>query len=88
MENLRPCIVRIKKDKNQGRNHIREIEIEEHKGYFHKWSDVFWTIGESHLVGGYSAGQMSQTFGIVEYEDGTVHQHYPYEIQFTDRSSV
>lgn len=58
---------------------------EEHKGYFHKWSDHFWTIGESPMPGGHAAGQMSQTFAIVEYEDGTVHEHLPSEIQFMDR---
>lgn len=37
------------------------------------------------MIGGHAAGQMSQTVAIVEYEDGTVHEHYPSEIQFTDR---
>ena len=27
---------------------------------------------------------MSQTVAIVEYEDGTIHEHLPSEIQFTD----
>ena len=36
------------------------------------------------LRGGHSAGQLAATFGIVEYEDGTVHECYPQEIRFCD----
>lgn len=59
-------------------------EAAEQKALFHHWSERYWTVGESPLVGGYSAGQMSQTVGIVEYEDGTVHEHLPQEIRFVD----
>ena len=93
MDGLRPCIVRIPEKREMLRDvmsgNIKRVtvqEAEEHKGYFHKWSDRFWTIGESPMVGGYAAGQMSQTVAIVEYEDGTVHEHYPLEIRFTDRN--
>lgn len=93
MDGLRPCIVRIPEKRETLRDamsgNIKRVtvqEAEERKGYFHKWSDRFWTIGESPMVGGYAAGQMSQTYAIVEYEDGTVHEHYPSEIRFTDRN--
>ncbi len=91
MSELRPCIVRTDEETITSRNCLGECktkiikEATEHKGYFHKWSDRFWTIGESPMIGGYAAGQMSQTVAIVEYEDGTVHEHYPSEIRFTDR---
>lgn len=92
MNELRPCIVRTKEETKTVRiketNERKTVVIkqaEEHKGYFHKWSDRFWTTGESPMIGGYAAGQMSQTVAIVEYEDGTVHEHYPSEIRFTDR---
>lgn len=92
MNELRPCIVRIPEKRETLRDamsgNIKRVtvqEAEEHKGYFHKWYDRIWTIGESPMVGGYAAGQISQTVAIVEYEDGTIHEHYPSEIQFTDR---
>lgn len=94
MEGLRPCIVRIPEETetrryiNVGKTKVETLVVrpaEEHKGYFHRWSDRYWTIGEYPMVGGHSAGQMSETVAIVEYEDGTVHEVYPSQIQFTDR---
>lgn len=94
MSELRPCIVRIPEETERQRHiefgkSVVETKVirpaEEHKGYFHRWSDRYWTIGESPMVGGHSAGQMSETVAIVEYEDGTVHEVYPGQIQFTDR---
>ena len=91
MNELRSCIVRIpcKTEHyrtNKGELKIRVIqEAEERKGLFHKWSNRIWAIGASP-VDGRDAGVFSQTFAIVEYEDGTVHEHYPSEIQFTDRN--
>ena len=77
--NLRPCTVRILK------NPFKRLATEEeiHNGYFHIWGI------ESYIKSGYSvgtvAGQISSTFGIVEYEDGTVHRVAPECIKFTDR---
>lgn len=85
MNELRPCIVRKQKSAAYERYMPAAKKPEEHKGYFHKWSERFWTIGESPMTGGHAAGQMSQTVAIVEYEDGTVHEHLPSEIQFMDR---
>lgn len=76
----RPCIVRVKtgiKTKN-GRN----CQYEEHRALFHFWSDRYWTTAA--LFVNEAPGQQSHTVGIVEYEDGTIHEHYPLEIQFTD----
>lgn len=95
MTELRPCIVRISEQTETYRE-PNKIDVktrvvrpaEEHKGYFHKWFDRFWTVGASLMVGGYSAGQMSETVAIVEYEDGTVHEHKPSEIQFIDKNEV
>lgn len=94
MSELRPCIVRIPEETERQRHiefgkSVVETKVirpaEEHKGYFHRWSERYWTVGESPMVGGHSAGQMSATVGIVEYEDGTVHEVLPEQIQFTDR---
>lgn len=85
----RPCIVTIhggKKVTGRTKGHTECVDIpdETHKALFHCWSERFWTIGESPMVGGYAAGQMSQTVAIVEYEDGTIHEHYASEIRFAD----
>lgn len=64
----RPCIVTDKK-------HTQ-------KALFHRWED-FATTRDAILT--YQApGQIRQTFGIVEYEDGTVHRCYPENIRFCD----
>ena len=92
MSDLGPCIVQIPEKIEYMRNRAYGSKIpcvvqeaEEHKGYFHRWSERYWAVGESPMVGGHSAGQMSATVGIVEYEDGTVHEVLPGQIQFTDR---
>ena len=36
------------------------------------------------MRGGHSAGQVSSTFAIVEFEDGTVHEIEPWNIRFVD----
>ncbi len=54
------------------------------KSLFHCWSHRSEVVGESYLRGGHSAGQVSSTFAIVEFEDGTVHEVEPWNIRFAD----
>lgn len=77
MDNLRICTVTIKKKFGDG------IKIEKHNAYFHGWHDKFWTV-PAFMIGDVG-GQMSQTYGIVEYEDGSIHEHLPEEMRFMDR---
>lgn len=82
---LRPCTIKIMKYPNRKINQCSKIEPEEemHKGYFHTWgSEAYVTNG---FLAGTTAGQMSTLYGIVEYEDGTVHRVLPECIAFTDR---
>lgn len=88
-EELRPCIVRVEEIAESSRDRlgiksvdiIREAEI--HKGYFHVWgSEQYVTNG--YLVGTV-AGQVSSLYGVVEYEDGSIHKVDPECIIFTDR---
>lgn len=51
-------------------------EAEEHKALFHCWSHKFWTVD-----------QISKIVGIVEYEDGSIHEVYPSEIRFVDNKA-
>lgn len=85
----RPCIVHIPavtRNRRQDLNVYREVvEPEKYiRELFHCWSRRSEIVGESYLRGGHSAGQVSSTFAIVEYEDGTVHEVEPWSIQFVD----
>ena len=92
-DQLRPCVVTIPekysfrevktKESSKFEPYVAKNQ-EKHNALFHRWHESFWTIGESPLVGGPSAGQMSALSGVVEYEDGTVHQVNAEWIQFVD----
>ena len=66
----RPCVVR------QGKNK------EERRALFHRWAD-YAQIREAMTIGSVS-GQLSEPFGIVEYDDGTIDVRSPGYIRFTD----
>lgn len=87
----RPCMIKIpakiKYQRNTStapRNYVVESPEHEIKGLFHCWTHRSEVVGESALRGGHSAGQISATFAIVEYEDGTVHEVEPWNIRFVD----
>lgn len=92
-ENLRPCIINIPeitgKYRTEGNSVIQTRvvrEAETHKGYFHTWAhESYVTNG---FVVGTTAGQVSSLYGIVEYEDGTVHKVEPECIIFTDKHVI
>lgn len=48
---------------------------------FEQWSNV---IGESIVIGGHSAGQISNVFALIEDKKGNVHRVEPTMITFTD----
>ena len=89
---LRPCIVHIPAITEsyrdaEGKRTVRTLFPEEkHKGLFHFWGFSCELIGESYLRGGHPAGQISSTFAIVEYEDGTIHEVEPTQIRFVDNA--
>ena len=56
------------------------------KALFHCWSHKSELVGESPCYGGHPDGQISETFGIVEYEDGTIHEVDPTSIRFVDNA--
>lgn len=87
-EELRPCIVKIIKHPyvvKREQCSRSDPEEETRKGYFHTWGT------ESYVTSGYlagtTAGQISTLYGVVEYEDGTVHRVSPECITFADRES-
>lgn len=77
--------MKILKYSNRKREQCSKVELEEetHKGYFHTWAN------EAYVTNGYlagtTAGQISTLYGVVEYEDGTIHRVPPECINFTDR---
>lgn len=89
----RPCMIHIPAVKKP-RRHTRGttcdtyqeiIEPEKDvKALFHCWSYRSEVIGESPLRGGHPGGQISATFALVEYEDGTIHEVEPQNIRFVD----
>ena len=88
---LRPCIVHIPEKREYFReNRERKYRIkkseEDIKALFHCWNHRSELVGESYLRGGHPAGQISATFAIVEYSDGTIHEVEPTQIQFVDNA--
>lgn len=89
----RPCMVRIPAKVKYRKNtstvpgeYIIESPECEIKALFHCWSHRSELVAESLLRGGHSAGQVSEIFAIVEFEDGTVHEVEPQNIRFVDNT--
>ena len=91
---LRPCIVHIPEKRQnylkKGDNlNVYDKVIEpkkDIKALFHCWNYRSELVGESCLRGGHPAGQISATFAIVEYSDGTIHEVEPTQIRFVDNA--
>lgn len=60
----------------------RPCIVKGRKALFHRWEDRAWVYNPISI--GLIPGQFKETVGIVEYEDGTVHECYPGEIRFCD----
>ena len=89
---LRPCIVHIPATRNGFRfekDKIKNNVVREEKNVkalFHCWNFRSKVVGESYLRGGHPAGQISDTFALVEYEDGEIHEVEPTQIRFVDNA--
>lgn len=84
-QELRPCIVKIGEE-TETIQFINERPItkvvkngEKHKCYFHKWIEESLSCGECSKI---------TTYGLVEYEDGTMHKVEPECITFTDKHVI
>lgn len=73
-EELRPCIVTIIEWDKKPID--RKVFPEKRKAYFHRWIDEGASSGCESIM---------KSYGIVEYEDGTVHKVDPECITFTGR---
>ena len=88
---LRPCIVHIPEEREYFReNRERKYRIkkssEDIKALFHCWNFYSELCGASPMIGGHPGGQVSGTFAIVEYKDGTIHEVEPTQIRFVDNA--
>nr|WP_319488602.1 hypothetical protein [uncultured Caproiciproducens sp.] len=54
------------------------------KGLFHCWEEKSQPVAAAISIGGAPAGQLAYTLGIVELEDGSVVECFPYKIRFLD----
>mgnify|MGYP005799453975 CR=1 FL=1 len=87
----RPCIVHIPEQreyfyKNRKREYRVKKSSEDVKALFHCWNHRSELCDASPMLGGHPGGQVSGTFAIVEYEDGTVHEVEPQNIRFVDNA--
>lgn len=90
MQEYRPCIVTENTYKfTQGDriNSLLSSKTEKilHNAVFHFWREEVRHYESQCPVNRYSQPiSATQLIAVVEYEDGTIHEHSPYEIQFTD----
>lgn len=61
---------------------MRTCLVKGKKAKFHRWIDRQWIVAPAIALGGHNGGQLTATFGLIEYEDGTMDEVYPSEIKF------
>lgn len=64
---------------------MRPCTVNGDKYIFHCWEQYSQLFGESPMIGGTPAGQISQVFAIVENEDGKIHRANPIDVIFLDK---
>jgi hypothetical protein len=70
-------------------NGLRPVIVDgKQRGFFHLWEQKSQPVAAGIAVGSAPAGQLSYVLGIVEMEDGSVIECFPYKIHFLDRASV
>lgn len=65
-------------------NIYRTCRYEDENYIFHCFEQFSNVVGESILVGGHSAGQISMVFAIIEDRKGNIYRVDPTTITFTD----
>lgn len=69
-------------------NRTCKVKDEDGTFLFHCWSQVSEIVPPSMMIGGHSGGVFSNTYGIVEDEDGQVHRVQPEKIRFTGKEET
>ena len=65
-------------------NFGRPCWVKEKRAMFHCWSEVSQIVPPSPMMGGYPGGVISNTYGVVEFEDGRVKRVEPESIRFVN----
>lgn len=65
-------------------NIYRTCRYEDENYIFHCFEQFSNVVGESILIGGHSAGQISMVFAIIEDRKGNIYRVHPTMIEFTD----
>jgi hypothetical protein len=68
-------------------NDLRPCIVKGKPAAFHRWADKAQVISPGLTIGSQQGGQLWEVVGLVEYEDGTVCECYPYEIKFADKEA-
>lgn len=63
---------------------LRPCIVCQQRALFHCWEQRSEVVPSSPMVGGHPGGAVSLILGIIEREDGTIHEAYPEEIRFID----
>lgn len=71
-------------EKIQIEHELRPCIVNQQRALFHCWERKSEIIPPSPMVGGHSGGVVNLNLGIIEREDGTIHEAYPEEIRFID----
>lgn len=66
------------------RKHLRTCRYMDENYLFHCFEQFSNVIGASCAIGGHPAGQLSQTFALIEGERGNIERVDPTMITFTD----
>lgn len=66
----------------------RPCIVGDRKALFHRWVEKSKVVPPSMMVGGHPGGTVSGVVAIVEFEDGTVEEMYPYKIKFLDSKQL
>lgn len=70
------------------KENLRPCLVMGRKYYFHRWYERRWVVAPSPMVGGHTGGLCAMPIGIVEDENGCVHEVRPSDIRFLDRDYV
>lgn len=63
---------------------LRPCLVDGKRALWHEWTTRREIVPPSIMTGGHGGGQISATFALVEYEDGTVAEVYPSRVRFLD----
>ena len=69
---------------NDNTKQLRECLYNDKPAFFHCWINRQDVIAPAISIGGHPGGQFSATFGLVEFEDGTISEVTPTLIKFLE----